>query len=117
MSAEELKSTLSCSVLSVFLQFFRVTDDASFSVALGNQAFSAKNFEEAVLQFSKAIEVDPGNHVLYSNRSASYASLKQYDKALDDANKTVELKPDWPKGYSRKGAALLGLKSLEEAKA
>ncbi|CAG8525898.1 18364_t:CDS:10, partial [Racocetra fulgida] len=83
---------------------------------LGNQAFSAKEYEKAIECFSKAIELDPSNHVLYSNRSASYSSLKKYDKALEDANKTVELKSDWVKGYSRKGAALHGLGKIQEAR-
>jgi stress-induced-phosphoprotein 1 len=46
--------------------------------------------------------------VLYSNRSACYASLKDFQKALDDANKCVEIAPTWSKGYGRKGAALHG---------
>ncbi|CAG8485006.1 3046_t:CDS:10 [Acaulospora colombiana] len=82
----------------------------------GNAAFSAKEYAKAIELFTKAIELDPSNHVLYSNRSASYASLKQYDKALEDANKTIELKKDWAKGYSRKGAALHGLGKREEAR-
>ncbi|GBC09925.1 hypothetical protein RclHR1_09200010 [Rhizophagus clarus] len=82
----------------------------------GNEAFTAKNYEKAIELFTKAIELDPANHVLYSNRSACYASLKQYDKALENANKTIELKKDWAKGYSRKGAALHGLGKLEEAR-
>jgi stress-induced-phosphoprotein 1 len=60
----------------------------------------------------KAIELDPSNHVLYSNRSACYASLRDFEKALTDANKTVELNPGWSKGYGRKGAALHGLGDL-----
>ncbi|KAJ2883894.1 Hsp90 cochaperone, partial [Coemansia asiatica] len=84
--------------------------------AQGNAAFAAGNHEEAIKLFTQAIELDPTNHVLYSNRSASLASLKKYDEALTDAEKTVEIKPDWPKGYSRKGAALFGLHRLEEAK-
>ncbi|CAB4381068.1 unnamed protein product [Rhizophagus irregularis] len=84
--------------------------------AKGNEAFSAKNYEKAIELFTKAIEIDPTNHVLYSNMSACYASLKQYDKALESANKTIELKKDWAKGYSRKGAALHGLGKLEEAR-
>ena len=58
--------------------------------------------------FTAAIEAEPSNHVLYSNRSGAYASLKQFDKALEDATKTTELKPDWAKGWGRKGAALHG---------
>ncbi|KAG2448193.1 hypothetical protein HYH02_006778 [Chlamydomonas schloesseri] len=83
--------------------------------AKGNAAFSAGNFEEAAKFFTEAIAVDPSNHVLYSNRSASYASLKRYTDALDDAKKCVSLKPDWAKGYSRLGAAYHGLGEYPEA--
>ncbi|KAK3158587.1 hypothetical protein QOZ80_2AG0139090 [Eleusine coracana subsp. coracana] len=77
--------------------------------AKGNAAFSAGRFEEAARHFTDAIALAPGNHVLYSNRSAALASLHRYSDALADAEKTVELKPDWAKGYSRLGAANLGL--------
>ncbi|KAF9438615.1 Hsp90 cochaperone [Entomortierella beljakovae] len=83
--------------------------------AQGNKAFLAKDYTNAIDLFSKAIELDPSNHVLYSNRSACFASLKDYEKALVDGEKTVELKPDWAKGYSRKGAALFGLGRYPDA--
>ncbi|KAF9913869.1 Hsp90 cochaperone [Lobosporangium transversale] len=83
--------------------------------AQGNKAFLAKDYPVAIDLFSKAIELDPTNHVLYSNRSACYASLKNYEKALEDGNKTVELKADWSKGYGRKAAALFGLGRYPEA--
>jgi stress-induced-phosphoprotein 1 len=82
---------------------------------LGNKAFSAKNFEEAIGHFTAAIALDPANHVLYSNRSAAYASLNKYEEALEDAEKTVGLKADWAKGYGRKGDALMGLSRLDDA--
>uniref|UniRef100_A0A0E0CP27 STI1 domain-containing protein n=1 Tax=Oryza meridionalis TaxID=40149 RepID=A0A0E0CP27_9ORYZ len=77
--------------------------------AKGNAAFSAGRYEEAAQHFTDAIALAPGNHVLYSNRSAALASVHRYSEALADAEKTVELKPDWAKGYSRLGAAHLGL--------
>ena len=83
--------------------------------AKGNAAFSSGNFPDAVEHFTAAIAVDPTNHVLYSNRSAAYASMSQYQQALGDAQKVVELKPDWPKGYSRLGAAQFGLRQWDEA--
>eukprot|EP01133_Synstelium_polycarpum_P015856 gene15856-18842_t len=81
----------------------------------GNAAFSAKKYEEAVGHFTEAISLDPSNHILYSNRSACYASLKNFESALEDANKTVGLKPDWSKGYLRQGTALNGLTRFDDA--
>ncbi|KAJ4397353.1 Hsp90 cochaperone [Gnomoniopsis smithogilvyi] len=83
--------------------------------ALGNKAIADKNFDEAIDKFTQAIALTPENHILYSNRSAAYASKKDYANALKDAEKTTEIKPDWPKGWSRKGAALHGTRDLPGA--
>uniref|UniRef100_A0ACD5USW8 Uncharacterized protein n=1 Tax=Avena sativa TaxID=4498 RepID=A0ACD5USW8_AVESA len=83
--------------------------------AKGNAAFSAGRFEEAARHFGDAIALAPDNHVLYSNRSAAYASLGRYKEALADAERTVALRPDWAKGYSRLGAARVGLGDAAEA--
>ena len=82
---------------------------------LGNDAFSAGKYAEAIEHFTAAIAVDASNHVLYSNRSAAHAGNQDFDAALTDAERTVAMKPDWPKGYSRKGAALHGLRRYDDA--
>jgi stress-induced-phosphoprotein 1 len=74
--------------------------------AEGNAAFKGGCHIEAVRLYSLAIDLDPDNHVLWSNRSAAHlASGDAKSKALADANRVVALKPAWPKGYSRLGAA------------
>lgn len=83
---------------------------------LGNQYFVAKDFGKAIEEFSKAIEASPEpNHVLYSNRSACYASLKQFQKALDDAKECVSINSTWAKGHNRVAAAQFGLGNFEDA--
>lgn len=51
----------------------------------GNKAFQAKDYDTAIDLFTKAIELDPQNHVLFSNRSAAKAGKKQWAAALEDA--------------------------------
>ncbi|GMM29576.1 Hsp90 cochaperone [Martiniozyma asiatica (nom. inval.)] len=82
----------------------------------GNDAFRLKNFPEAIEHFTKAIELDGSNHVLFSNRSACYASLHKYLDALKDAEKCVQINPSWAKGYNRVAAAEFGLGDFDEAK-
>lgn len=85
--------------------------------AEGNKYFAAKDFEKAIEFFSKAIDASPEpNHVLYSNRSASYASLKNFPKALEDAEACVKINGSWAKGYNRVAAAHYGLGNLDDAK-
>jgi stress-induced-phosphoprotein 1 len=87
---------------------------------LGNAAFSAGKHEEAVKQFTAAIDADPNNHVLYSNRAAAYTELGKKDPsklelAVADGEKCTQLVPSFGKGYSRTGAALFMLKRYNEA--
>ena len=51
----------------------------------GNKAFAAKDYDKAIGLFSQAIELDPSNHVLWSNRSAAKAGKRLWDAALEDA--------------------------------
>jgi heat shock protein 1/8 len=86
----------------------------------GNTAFAANRMLEAIDEFSAAIELDPTNHVLYSNRAAAYTAVGKKDpsylsKAIDDANLCMRLAPDFAKGYTRAGAALFLLKRYAEA--
>ncbi|KAF8897167.1 activator of Hsp70 and Hsp90 chaperone [Infundibulicybe gibba] len=81
----------------------------------GNKAFAAKEYDKAIDLFSKAIEIDPLNHVLYSNRSAAKVGKKQWASALEDAEMCIRANPGWAKGYARKGAALHGARKYDEA--
>lgn len=83
--------------------------------AEGNKLFGEKKFNEALECYSKAIELSPADHVLYSNRSGCYASLEDFDNALKDAEKCLEIDPKFVKGYSRKANALFNLGKEEEA--
>ena len=92
-----------------------VSAGAARAKELGNAAFSAGEHAAAIKHFTLAIRLDKTNHILYSNRSACHASVRDPTKALEDANECLRLAPTWAKGYSRKGAALVVRADCKEA--
>jgi tetratricopeptide (TPR) repeat protein len=83
----------------------------------GNLAFKEGNNNEAIDLYTKAIDLNPDDHVYYSNRSAAHMKMSNISKALKDAQRCVELQPEWSKGYNRLGVAQQGLKRFEQAAA
>lgn len=81
----------------------------------GNTHFREGRYGRAVACFSEALTMDPTNHLLFSNRSAAYTSMKRFDLGLQDANKCIDLDPKFAKGYMRRGAALRGFGQFGEA--
>ncbi|CBJ30059.1 conserved unknown protein [Ectocarpus siliculosus] len=81
----------------------------------GNAALKAGDFEEAISSYTKAIDLDPSNHVFFSNRSAAHLSNDNAEQALADAESCIKVNGSWAKGFTRKGAALHKLKRYEEA--
>ena len=63
----------------------------------GNVEFERGNYEGALKSFSQAIDLDPDNHIFYSNRSACHMKLDSISKSLYDAEKCIELAPTWSK--------------------
>lgn len=85
------------------------------NLRLGNKAFAAKDFDQAILHYTNAIKLDSNNHVFFSNRSASYASKKQYTEAIADAKQCIKLNPSFIKGYYRLAMAQMETHDLDGA--
>ncbi|XP_035854911.1 tetratricopeptide repeat protein 28-like [Sander lucioperca] len=66
-------------------------------VQQSNEACQRGDFQAAVYLYTDALQADPQNCILYSNRSAALLKLGQHQAALDDAGKACELNPKWPK--------------------
>ncbi|XP_054281377.1 tetratricopeptide repeat protein 28 [Macrosteles quadrilineatus] len=75
-------------------------------VRQSNAACQAGDYAKAVALYSDALQLDPTNHILYSNRSAALVKMGQFTQALQDATRARELNPKWPKAYYRQGVAL-----------
>ena len=93
--------------------------EALAAKARGNQALAAKNYQAAIDEYSKAIELDPTKAVFYSNRCAAYLQASQIpdnlNKALEDAETCIDKKRDWAKGYALKGSVLYRQNEFKQA--
>ncbi|KAK3255381.1 hypothetical protein CYMTET_35431, partial [Cymbomonas tetramitiformis] len=81
----------------------------------GNKAFREQDYAGAAQCYSEAITLEPSNHILLGNRSASFLGMSNFQGALADANECIRLKPTWVKGHYRKGNALVALGDLNGA--
>ncbi len=62
-----------------------------------------KTHELALIDLTKAIEVNPNDAVAYCNRGEHYLSQKNYELALIDCIKAIELNPDYYDAYNNMG--------------
>ena len=46
--------------------------------AKGNELFGQRKYDQAAKKFTKAIELDSSNAVLYANRAACHLALKRF---------------------------------------
>lgn len=98
--------------------------DAASAKDEGNEKFKAKDYNGAILAYSKSLEFDATQHLCYSNRCAAFLKLAEAEpsaesehraKALADAERCVELMPSWGKGYRRVADAYQAMKRFPEA--
>lgn len=55
----------------------------------GRLLSTEKRYDEAIEAFKKAAEMDPSQHVVFSNMAESYKQLKKYDDAIENYNKAL----------------------------
>lgn len=82
---------------------------------LGNNAFNSRDFDRAILWYTKGLELDPNHSILLSNRAAAFIEKHKYDEALADSQKSIQINPSYLKAYHRKATALLELGRNEES--
>jgi tetratricopeptide (TPR) repeat protein len=82
---------------------------------LGYGYYELGEFETAIEQYSKAIELDPTQDGLYSERGTTYSQLGEYELALKDFDQAIALYPNYEKAYGNRAEVYLILERYEEA--
>jgi tetratricopeptide (TPR) repeat protein len=101
----------------------------------GTGHFLTDRYEEALAEFTKALDLDPGNVRAIGNRAITYqemgryddlpwviawrgetyTQLERYDEAVADLNRAIELDPSLDWAIAARGLAYLAMKRYHEA--
>ena len=73
-----------------------------------------KNYEKAIADYTKAIELRPDDASAYNNRGISFVALKNNEKAIADYTKAIKLKPDFASAYNNRGNVFFDLQTMKK---
>jgi tetratricopeptide (TPR) repeat protein len=108
-AVEHFEQILQANDISTFISLY----DLSFN--LGYSQHNLGNYERAIRNNDKAIELDPKSVAAYNNRGVDYYSLEQYERAIQDYDKAIELDPEKATAYYNRAGVYYSLEQYERA--
>ena len=81
----------------------------------GCRSMTEKHYNEAIVFYNKAIELDPNDPFPYYSKALAYEALGRYQEALIAADKALKRDPASAIAHNTKGMALFALGRYREA--
>jgi tetratricopeptide (TPR) repeat protein len=69
----------------------------------GDSYLKNGNYDQAIAEYTQAIELDPSLSSLYYNRGVAYANKADYDNAISDFSQVIKLNPKDGEAYFERG--------------
>jgi tetratricopeptide (TPR) repeat protein len=89
---KSMKLTLIMFILFIFLPVFATAQQTDLDYTMqGDIHLEVYEFDEAIADFTKAIELNPKNPFAYVGRGEAYFNKYQYDQAISDLSKALDL--------------------------
>jgi len=79
--------------------------DADFYINRENTYFKKDQYDQAIIDYTKALEIVPGVAEVYFSRGCVYHKQGQYDHAIADYTKALEINPGDALAYYNRGRA------------
>jgi TonB family protein len=89
--------------------------DATFYQNRANANFVLGEYDLAVADYSKAIELNSKDSTIYFSRALAHFNKKSYNLAIADYDKVIELAPDESTAYYNRATALEKVGNFEKA--
>ena len=81
----------------------------------GLSAMDKGDFDQAIKDFTTAIEIKPDFFGAYNNRGVAYREKHDFDTAIQNYDKAIEIKPDLADAYNNRGIAYGGKHDFDTA--
>jgi tetratricopeptide (TPR) repeat protein len=81
----------------------------------GDAYTNLKEYQRAIADFDRALELNPSYTRAYNNRGNVYLDLKEYQRAIADYERAIELDPKPAYAYRNRGLAYRNLKEYQRA--
>ena len=78
---------------------------AQYYYEQGDEHFKAGNLDQAITDYTRALEINPRYDVAYNNRGIAYRQKGQYDQAISDYNRALKINPRLAEAYYNRGNA------------
>lgn len=89
--------------------------DASYYKNRGNANFVMGEYDAAVADYSKALEMNPTDSTTFFSRGMAYFNKKNFIPAIGDFDKVIELDPTESMAFYHRGVALENTGKFEKA--
>jgi tetratricopeptide (TPR) repeat protein len=83
--------------------------------ALGDSYYAVGQVENAIQNYSKAVEINPQAAETYTNLGTAHNSLGNYEQAIQYFDKALEIDPQTAIAYNNRGHSYVNLEEFERA--
>jgi serine/threonine protein kinase len=81
----------------------------------GNALHDSEHFEEALVAYERAVQLDPNFADAYDARGDAFSSLNRYQEAMDAFDQAIQLDPIYAHAFEGKGNLHYNLQHYQEA--
>jgi tetratricopeptide (TPR) repeat protein len=89
--------------------------DAKFYNNRGVAYFAKGEYDQAISELNKAIEINPSYVEAYDNRGCAYVAKGKYDQGISDFNRALEINPKLASAYTNRGTAYMNKGQYDQA--
>jgi Flp pilus assembly protein TadD len=84
-----------------------IVETAEVHLAQGERLSGLRQYEQAIVEYTAAIELKPDYAEAYNNRGFAYYLKGNFERAIADYSRAIELRPNYPKAYNSRGVAYM----------